>query len=344
MKKITKEASRWLFLNSLKNHLKHKKRNVTRKNGLQRYHHILMPEMLRIDNYEGRQKTLDIIKDIKNSKGNIYIDFINLKVLTPVATILFVQNLEKILMSDQPSKVIRGRQSNELIVRSMLTKLRIHDYLQMNNCYTPHRLVDRWYIFEGDHVEFDSGYDEIENVLMEKFEDKADAFEIVNSAISEAVSNVVSHAYPTDAIYKKWKIFLSINEQSCHIVVSDLGQTIPNNIQAKITEQVLSFFKIDWSNWGRITDSEKIKIASEYKRSQTQLTYRGKGFENMMQVTEAIEGSSLTIYSRNGLWDMRTSKKDTSKRDNILKNYDYPINGTVIYWMIPLDNLEESIQ
>lgn len=132
----------------------------------------------------------------------------------------------------------------------MLTKLRVHNYLKIDNCYAPHKLVDRWYIFEGEHVEFDEGYDEIENVLIEKFENKADAFEIVNSAISEAVSNVVSHAYPEDAKYKRWKIFLSIDEQNCHIVVSDLGQTIPRSLQLKINERFLSFLKIE--DWGKV--------------------------------------------------------------------------------------------
>ena len=176
---------------------------------------------------------------------------------------------------------------------------------------------------------------------MAEFASQDDAFEIINSAISEAVTNVVNHAYSENVHYKKWKIFLAITEENCFIIVSDLGKTIPSTVKTTISGDILSLLNL--KSWKETSDNKRIDLASSYQRTQTELSHRGKGFKNMLQVTEAIEGAKLIVYSRKGIWGKcKQGGSFTSLSKKYNKDYRTAIDGTVICWQIPLNSFKKS--
>lgn len=217
----------------------------------------------------------------------------------------------------------------------MLTKLNIYNRLKIKNVESTHDLVDRWYTFTGENADFGDEYDPIEEVLKEKFGEDSETFDVINTAICEAVINVVNHAYEIDEEYKKWKLFLSIKPDRCYVVISDLGKTIPKSIPTKINDITLkSFFNLD--SWLHLTDQEKIEIASNYQRTSTNLANRGKGFQDMKQVCEQVDGSIMMVHSRQGYWAKGYSK--IARQLEKKSNYNTSVNGTIISWLIPLND------
>jgi hypothetical protein len=274
-------------------------------------------------------KAINSLKDLPIGKRP-YFDFTDVDTLYPMATIYFTQMLEK-----YPNVVCRGKRSKSPIVSGMLSKLKIYKRLNINEIESKHDLVDRWYTFSGENADFGDEYDSIECVLKEKFGEDSITFDVINTAICEAVINVVNHAYDEDDKYKKWTLFLAIKPDRCAVVISDLGKTIPHSIPTKINDLTLkNVFNLD--SWFGLNDQEKIEVATNYQRTSTNLSYRGKGFQDMKQVCEEVEGSIMMVFSRKGYWAKGYSKFD--KNLDKKANYKTQVNGTIISWLIPLND------
>lgn len=291
--------------------------------------HQPLPQNFSLENERSRQKLLNLIKIIKEHKSQdsfVYLDFSQVKILFPMATIHFVQNVER-----YAHVKIRGRASGSPIVRGMLTKLSIHRRMNLQPCINSHELIERWYTFSGEKTEFGEGYDEIEDVLREKFGD-TETFDALNTAIGEAVNNVVEHAYETNAKYKKWKIFLTINKEHCYVVISDLGLTIPHTVPTKVSEDILMRLT-SIATWKGINDGQRIRLASSYRKSITELSHRGKGFSDMKAVCDQISNAKMIVHSRNGRWVNIPHEKDQ------ISTFSEEVNGTIITWILPLNNM-----
>lgn len=295
------------------------------------YTNYSMPDCFDLSNKQYRQESLRAINAIhthKNSKARPYFDFAKVKVLMPMATIYFKQLLEK-----YDDVKCRGRAPTHPVVSGMLSKLNISQRLGFKTLKSTHSLVERWYFFSGENTDLGDEYDEIENVLIEKFGEESETFDVINTAIGEAVINVVNHAYKPDDTYKKWYLFLSITSDKCSVVISDLGQTIPNTIPLKISDNVLArVFNV--SSWASLKDDAKIEIATQYQKTATKLPNRGKGFQDMQAVCDEVTGSTMMVHSRLGYWAKKNGTTVRYKK----QNYKSYVNGTIISWVLPLDN------
>lgn len=308
------------------------KRKLSRANSKNyTYTNYPLPECLDILNKQGRALTLKAINGIKdhsNDTNRPYFDFSRVKVLTPMAMIYFKQLLEK-----HSELICRGRPSQNPIVTGMLSKLKIAKRLGINELESKHQLVEKWYFFSGENTDLGEQYDEIENVLIEKFGEDSETFDVINTAIGEAVINVVNHAYKDSDKYKKWYLFLWITSEKCNVVISDLGMTIPNSIPTKISDNILQrIFNIQ--SWGNLNDDVKIEIATQYQKTATKLPNRGKGFQDMKAVCDQVDGSVMMIHSKGGFWAKSTKKEEKFKK----QNYKSIVDGTIISWLLPLDN------
>ncbi len=296
-----------------------------------KYTNYTLPKCVDLHNKSYRAQTIKAIESIKlhkNSEARPYFDFFNVVALTPMAMIYFKQTLDR-----HKEVVCRGRQSQQSVVAGMLSKLDMSKRLGFKNSKSEHDLVERWYFFSGENTDLGEGYDEIESVLAEKFGEDSETFDVINTAIGEAVINVVNHAYDSQDKYKKWYLFLSITPNVCNVVISDLGRSIPNSIPTKIKDHVLQrVFNIN--SWGGLKDDSKIEIATQYQKTATELPNRGKGFQDMQAVCEQIEGAVMTVHSRGGLWARSIGSNGKIKK----QNYKSLVNGTIISWLLPLND------
>lgn len=307
---------------------------VFRNNSIKLYAKTLrIPGVVSLYKSNLRSEILNVIDEISCADKHlkpVLLDFSAVTSLDAASTSYFVQNINK-----HSSVKLVGRAPKNKVIHSMITRLNINKRLKIKDNFCVKSKVNKWYIAKGTKTDLIGEYDVIENVLLEKFGGDNEDFYIINEAIAEAVNNVVDHAYVAGDIHREWLVFLGIDSEKCSVVISDLGRTIPDSVPAKITDQGKHIFqqllKLDLSDWAKIDDASRIQIASNFRRSATELKHRGKGFANMMEVCKQVPNSELYVYSRNGLWWMKQGRKDFKK------TYKTPINGTIIYWDIPLN-------
>jgi hypothetical protein len=121
-----------------------------------------------------------------------------------------------------------------------------------------------------EQINFGSDYDEIEEVLAEKLDEET--FLIVNDAISEAVSNVLNHAYETHQRSLGWKVSLRVTEEYLSLAITDLGKSIPVTVPDRIDDHILNRLSniFNTTNLLGMDDAQLIDIASEFRRSITE--------------------------------------------------------------------------
>lgn len=290
---------------------------------------IQFPECISIVNKKFRSQLLDALKSIHSRdvhKESIILDFRNVKILYPDGAIYLIHRLDKIYNKE----LVRGRSSYTPTVRAMLSKLGIHKLMKIKEYKTVNSkpMVERWHFIEGINAELGVKYDEIEQQINKIVKDKKSKM-ILHNAISEAITNVINHAYDANDVYKKWLLFFALapEDNCCFIVLSDLGKTIPATIPVTWKEKVMNLNDLVLSK----NDSQLIELATKLHKSSTGLNYRGKGFTDIMQVEEKLDGSKVMVVSRKGAWSSVDGHKD----------FPEAITGTTVSWSLPL-NLDST--
>lgn len=315
---------------SIRRELACKTRKKKKTNAFKQSKSIVFPPALSFQDAKCRSVLINAINKIRYQQGAeepLYFDFNKVQLLFAPATIYFSHILEQF-----PDRKILSRASNKSnIVRAMLTKLGIHEQLGLSPCYSNHDMVN-WYTFSGTDLTFGREYDEIEEVLAEKLDEET--FLIVNDAISEAVSNVLNHAYETDERALGWKVSLRVTEKYLTLAITDLGKSIPVTVPDRIDDHIMNRISnaFNTSNLLGMDDAQLIDIASEFRRSNTEERHRGKGFGDMLEVCKNVEDSTLIVYSRKGIW--ASDGQDYKK----MVNYKDKIDGTIIFWKLPLNS------
>lgn len=335
MKKL---SAKWYIRQAIaiKREYKCKKRKVSIIPSFDSTKGIIFPPALSLQDKKTREILLKAIKLIKNKDSTtnniLYFDFNKVETLYAPATVFFAHVLEQ-----YQNTLINARASKKSnVVRAMMTKLGLSQRLKLAPCYSQHEMMN-WYTFSGNDLTFGNDYLEIEKVLEDNLSDET--FLIVNDAISEAVSNVINHAYEKNQRHLTWKVALKLNDDNISIVITDLGKTIPATVPDKIDDHAINRLSniFDFSNFLGMDDAQLIDIASEFRRTSTKEKHRGKGFGNMLEVCKTVKNSQLIVYSRKGIWK---SKGSSIKK---MLNYKDQIDGTIIFWKLPL-NTPSNIQ
>lgn len=293
---------------------------------------VKFPNIISIAKPKYREKLLKALKHIHirdTTKKPIFLDFKNVEVLFPDGAIYLVHKLDQLCNKAN----IKGRSSTVTTVRAMLSKLGLHALMKVAE-YSPTKLipiVERWHIIEGVSAELGEKYDEIEDQINKIVKDKKSKM-ILQNAISEAITNVINHAYDPKDIYRKWLLFFAIDPESdsCYIVLSDLGKTIPATVPVTWREKMMNLNDLYLSK----KDSQLIELATKLHKSATGLDYRGKGFTDIMQVERDMDGSKVMVVSRNGAWSSEAGPKD----------YPDAIQGTTVNWCLPLNLANQCLQ
>lgn len=284
--------------------------------------HLALCEKISLFNQKYRGNVLNNINNMRdrNKLGqSCFIDFKKVDTLMPDGTIHLLHQLDK-----HPNLVLMGRASQSPIVKGMLSKLGIHQRMKLPNFEYKHQFVDRWYCMSGETADFGEEFVEIQDALQEVLMDEDSEF-IVSTAISEAISNVVHHGYSKVEKYKKWLLFVGISNERCDIIISDLGQTIPKTAPKSLGEKFKETISFRWADK---SDADRIEYATSWRRSSTNDSHRGKGFDNIIQVREVRNDTIIHVLSRKGAWSSTSGKK----------SYSDAVDGTIVYWSIPINS------
>jgi hypothetical protein len=156
--------------------------------------------------------------------------------------------------------------------------------------------------------------------------------------VSEAVANVVDHAYENPRAdgfqgldETKWWMFTQIREQRFTAAVCDLGCGYKSTINQNIPESFIALFKDLFRLQNK--DAAAIKVAMEYGRSGTKQDNRGKGSRDALSVLTMHGQGELTVLSNSGLVQFSLNG---GHEDVTMDDIGIDIGGTVIWWRLPL--------
>lgn len=264
---------------------------------------------------------------------------INFDETTRLATggvILFVATIESILAS-KPGSVICDYPKDE-VVEQLFQHLGILEKLGLNARKTiTAENVRHWHFLKGTNTDL-SGITSLFNVLATKLSDATSSG--LFDSISEAVTNVVQHAYlgvATLAAGKPhWWLFAQVTAKNeLQISICDLGKGIPASLMEK-PELADLLPKLIYRMRKRVS-SGMIEIAVESGRSRTKLPHRGKGLPDMLAFCKNTDVGLFYIASHKGLFFYSSANDVESARD-----FSDALNGTVIVWSIPLGQRNEQ--
>lgn len=177
--------------------------------------------------------------------------------------------------------------------------------------------------------------EEIRNVVGESI----DKWLFLHSGLSEAITNVSHHAYPSDAGYdevdKNWYLTGSYDENKkiIKIVFYDQGIGIPKTLPASaIWERALEVLS-KFSTFDQKRDEVLLKAAVELDRTRTYEEDRGKGLQDLLEFIRQRGEGYLSIMSLKGLY-----KQDINggKINVKTEGFSSPIYGTLIVWCATL--------
>ena len=159
---------------------------------------------------------------------------------------------------------------------------------------------------------------------------------IVYDAISEAMTNVNHHAYPSDVaiwpIFPKGRWWLggswNIGTSSATVQMYDQGVGIPQTLPK--SEHWVEMFPILRNLGSANTHVDMIEAAMQYGRTSTGQQGRGMGLAQMANWIERAKNGSLRIISGKG--DLNyLSEKNIDRTNHIA-----PFCGTLIEWSFEL--------
>ncbi|WP_230090595.1 hypothetical protein [Pseudoalteromonas rubra] len=184
---------------------------------------------------------------------------------------------------------------------------------------------------EGE--EFESVVDHIIENIIENC--TAEMERKVGSAVSETVSNVKLHAYPSadnDSNNKAWWLMCSEIEGSLYLAIYDSGVGIPKTIHKRswISDFIVNSAPHLVKAWTSHRDVDKINISMEAGRTQTKEKKHGKGSKSIRALVEETPDGKLWVFSNNGLYQI-----DENSAIHLVE-HESSILGTLVQWNIKI--------
>lgn len=264
----------------------------------------------------------------------IHFNFRQTRLLMPEGTLLFYAELHQ-LISNFPQQYMECSPARDETIDGVLQQLGIYEMLGYRSNRVPHGdNVVEWSALHGEMVDSATFGPKIESLNLASDEAR-DLFK----AVSEAVSNVLGHAYMAvrcDNLSltkrKGWWLFCRESKDALYVAVCDLGIGIPRSLplhhgREKVVDALNRFF-----GRRRHTDGHRIYAALRMGRSRTDQSHRGKGFHDMMRAIDAQPGSWMNVFSNHGALLYREAPVKPS-----IKNYTFKrsILGTIVCWRFP---------
>lgn len=297
-------------------------KNICKKNYMGAW--ITCPNVFALHTDSCRNQLVKMLSDIKRTKSKI--DFRNVELLLPSGFIYFLSFLH---YNSLCINNLVGRRSKTNTVREMLNFIE-SSYSSGKRAQleeSKNHMVSRWRFYHGTSATFPDDYEEVE-CFIQNHTKSHDDFLSINSAISEAVTNVINHAYDKKN-ERRWWMFVGLNktDNRLAVVICDQGQSIPVTVPLNASERVKRLF-LSTNN----EDNELIKIATIARRTRTGLSHRGKGLKQILDISKSIPDAQVNIFSRRGQCAFGSDDDNANTRD-----FSIPINGTIISWLLPLN-------
>lgn len=280
-----------------------------------------------------REDLLNCIERIKfllHQGANVHIVFDDTTNLFPCGTLLFVATIQELI------EKFPDRLSCNYPVDPVVEQLFQHIGILQQLGNGP-RLeitaenVKYWHLIDGTTTDV-TAFKKLFSVFRSQLtkDTEAGLFE----GMSEAVTNIVQHAYPErDQFHanarSRWWMFAQKQDTKLSVAICDLGIGIPNSLREK--PELANILPTLLRRLRKRVATGLIEIAVESSRSRTKLVHRGKGLPDMFAFVKRGEIGGFSIYSLNGAFQYNAALHVESGRD-----LDNSIDGTLIQWTLDL--------
>lgn len=264
-------------------------------------------------------------------------------------TILLFSELDRIItMSDLP-KPITIKDPFRRRPREVLKQIGLHSLTGDSCDIIPEREdVVYWKATKGSNQTGESYGALVEAIAERANQAHVKQLEVsgVWRGVNEAVANSIDHAYlkpRSDGFagleHTKWWMFSQIKDDIFTLAVCDRGCGYRQTINETLPEKFIADFAATFSRANR--DALAIDTAMEYGRSGTNETGRGKGSRDVLSLLKNHGDGELVVMSNTG-W-MRYEFAHNEELNRMSGDLQMDIGGTIVWWKLPLKELENEI-
>jgi len=276
------------------------------------------------------------LRDMAAAAPRITIDFRGTRKMDAGGTILFYAELHR-LQALFPHVRFGCLPSRTNKVNQVLQHLEIFRQLGHQSSVTP-RLPDvvSWRHASANLVDCKSA-----GKVIEAYESLSHPnAKLLYRACSEAITNVLMHAYEDDRDdglptpgEKRWWMFCREDSDALTMMVCDLGIGIPRSLPAKHAGEALGKIVSAITGGAIANDASMIEAAFELARTRTQREHQGKGLSDLRKIIDANNGARLLLFSNKGLVIIDSGGQP------VKYGFTDSILGTVIGWRLPLESI-----
>lgn len=294
---------------------------------------IQAPETFALTSAESRDELIHFLKrtdDYLKSGHKINICFDQTKLLNPCGTLWATAKLEK-LIKQYPNR-ISCTYPTDNTVEQLFQHIGLLQKLGKNEIRTEINAdnVKHWHYVNGNSTDDVALFKELLQSIYLNEEARSGLFD----SMSEAVTNTIQHAYPSN-LKKEWYMFAQLRNNKLTIVICDQGIGIPSSLREK--PELKEFLYSPIHKAKRQRDTKLIQIAVESSRTSTKLKHRGKGLKEMLELVKSGVVGGFLILSGKGCYIYNAKTEQHNRID-----YKTNIHGTIIEWQISLDSRHEQ--
>ena len=295
------------------------------------------------DNFCGVMQALHQLRRYSNRQRNekAYINFKQIEEISPGAALVVAAELDRLNniahRRDGKLRVLDAEQWNDN-VRERLEGMGFFDLLhvQMGKTKPSDGSGTRYVRFRSSKQVDGKAIEDLRTLDLEPFfPDNVPNRHRLYAAVTEAMTNVVHHAYQHNGqnVMPHWWLSASHNVQKgeIRILLYDQGIGIPKTLPKKFNDYITNFFKFKDP-----MDADLIYAAHNLDRSSSKKGHRGHGLQrDVRQYVKSVDCmSTYRVTSLHGQYTWEKGSDGCPKESR--RNYRRALPGTLIEWRLTL--------
>ena len=345
IKKLLPNQKKWLNTKSRKQIRKLQKHNKCKKSRILHSHTtpfknnifiLKAPKVFSI--IENSEETMrffyNIIKDTKDRgfDKSYYFDWSEVEEVSIDAIMYVIAIVKNMKACDLFRYTFYGNQPKNQDVKKLLDECGFYYYVSQKS-----RRIDTQSnaitIRSGKKVDSDVAK-EVCKFVNDKCNTTTQFTKTLYTILIELMDNVVQHAYTElqSTTFSRWYIFVEDTEKYIRFTFLDTGNGIPNTINKRISENIFRYINLK-------TDSSLLLSALHGEfRTSTQSTNRGKGLPEILKYGYNVFVNRFMMFSGKGSCEI------INEQDIRLKDYNNKTFGTLCYWEIDKNMIDERVR
>jgi len=315
---------------------------------------LSLPPMLTAEKLELRAQILSVIYQIetklKVAGCRVKLDFSRVTRIFPGGMLILIAALRR--LADRYPGRIHARCPPQSLAAQLLNHFGLAEALGVAHHLSrpQHSSVVEWRHLVGTHADGDRVKELLDTYRQHTHADIPDELFLV---LTEGLTNVAHHAYPASCRlakeHQKWWLFARFVEPtatqqgSIYIAIYDVGVGIPATLRPKLVNMELVLNVADKTmraaklGDGAWVDQRLLRTAIEDSRTQTYLSFRGKGLPEMREFAASTVGGRLHIVSGQAQYSVHGGRSEGQ-----LQGFGEKFPGTLLLWNLPLNGKEQT--